>query len=1008
MPTSGGKDQINAQNEARELQQREIKQTILNQVAVILGTPELSLQLALHYSIALQAAFQRGDDAGVAVVFNPQEASQIKQAQQILREVITRNAPQRTSLNEAEVPGEIRRIIEAFATITTTLQQQQLYRDRAEAEHAVKQFITQQMEEQRSRKTGLAQFVSILGENLLHELDQVFPVATEETEDRQQDTSQVPPHLYERINTLLEKINRLYGFLNHDREDARQTARDQLNNAVKILQRIQKNLELYQRRVNDDTSIPVPEQATRLEQIEAALDRITQAVDETARRIERSNQVLTEQNELREFQEWNDREEIRSLRNAIQAVFTAVQLDGAGINIAPHSRNPGALTTADLQGAVNDLTALRDRARAANLLDRSRFGQRTAEEVLRLVGDDENSGRYGEAQEHLRKAIELSNQEPKEIAARKEIDRLWKIIFSNYQAAINGPESQVTKAAQEILEKHAQYLSDKERKMIEITFKLRDAMFVGSGRDASRHLAWESNKEARQTVMKYDVTMEDLRTILNYGRLSYEDASGTVHAVDLTAVFDTIHDEYFAGPFEYAPGKFWDYAGQGNPTTKTREETNPPVPTIMELVEQDFPEIKQFPAFVKDTVFFMLFIAEPRMDQFITRYLCYQGSPIPGFDAEDADSAAPLAGVGYKAQSGGSFPVHRLLAMITRFPESLNGYADGEKVLHDKYLGEGADAGAWRKFMATWNKYLTAMNPYFNSVEVHEVTYPDNKKPHNMDILISVRNRFLYENFPAGFPYVQAHPDMKIRPTLWDIAKGKWRGADIPVMSYFDYTTLSENVRAFENYVDAEFKQIHSEHEVDTAVSGLVDSIKVFKALIFYLEDIESADRKRREARAADTGMDPEPSKKLNQLVSIVQLMSLVYLKRLYVKYKESEEKKFQESKRGEQKYSKERFKTTLSKFSTIVLHVLMEAGTLPGPILTGGDFPLQPILERMQGKTGFGLALNKWSVIFEDDEFVESGKAKRKFETFWPTEFTHIYESWMREPKLKDKDPNE
>jgi len=699
-----------------------------------------------------------------------------------------------------------------------------------------------------------------------------------------------------------------------------------------------------------------------------AVEKITILVTAAQKAIENSNTEIADyQRRMKEIEDkdeydaWKAKAELVNLIAAIDSVLSGVIVDNPGINVWP--MDPSGFVETSLVTMRTDLNNKRTTAQNAGLLNRVPTNQSIENDLDELIGSSGSGGRYADAEARIRRAIEITHEDTPEEKARKRIDELWDTIDENFYAFINASSSNTVSEAHEEIKGLQEHLTPEERDLLKIAVEFRDATYHAAGNAHTQHLGWQDLNKARGEIVPL-LNVSNLQKFRRFGEFTRTDADGNIYRLRLERIITKIHDEYFNGKYEFQPSRYWNYAASGNPSEKDRADG---VPTIQELVIRDFPDIMHFPVFIRSSILNFILLSEMRTDQYIREYAQYQGSPIPGFDAIAADDAAPLAAVAYKAQAGASMPIHRVMAMVTRFPKTMGPGASQYRMV-DRHV-------------ARKRRFFSDMAPFLKTVEDPEVTFGNNKDTANLDTMLAVRNKMMWMTFPTGLPFVELSTDLKIKPTLWDWVDGEWLGEPLPKINYFDFKTLEEAFRDFEKFVDDGFRNIDSVETVDTAVSSLVDKIKYFKAMLILMEGNAH-----------------------QELLSIVQLMSIVYLKKLYVRYKSLEKESYKSDKASTlKKVSPERVKFARAKFAKLVKEVMENSKTLPKAVYSGGKFPLEKFLNSLGS-----ILPNEWTARFDDEQFSASVELQSRLKDFWASGFDRVFESWMREPTLPDKDPND
>jgi len=671
-------------------------------------------------------------------------------------------------------------------------------------------------------------------------------------------------------------------------------------------------------------------------------------------------------------------------------------------NIAPHSSAPGAHEKDDLEALKTNLENAYKAIDAAGYLDQTNYSHSsTTDAIEKLVGPTKLGGRYGEAVRRINEAIETAKSEVLKTDQIKKMDELWQMLEDNDKMRGTRGDNKVTDAVdamKRIAKEH--FNNEEERELLDISILLRDAVDEAGGSDWPALLAWADVTKAREAAGSF-ILMDHLRKFRHFGDFAIKDKLGVEHKINIKEVVDFLRNELFNGPFTRSrkhdadvqdeKDRHWNYAAKGNPTGNLvyDEHTNPNgVFTINQVLEREFPELAHFPDFIKLAMRRFVVVSEMRSDAYIPEYAMYQGSPVPGFDATASADASPMAAILYKAQSGASLPKYRVYSMVTRLPEKVSSITR-----YSLPIPSGLPSGfrSWmnktfsplkEKFSATEVVYersiYAAMEPP-NSTEREKKS--SNKSVKNLETFVMVRNRMIADFSPYGIDYVQLHEDLKFQPTLWDWINGQWRGEkmkDVP--TYYQFRTMQEEIREFDKFVDGDFGTIHSVDQLDTAMGQLVDRIKNFKGMWICLPKGERT------------------------FANTIQLMSVVYLKKIYNKYSALLGEGVPEGAPPSVRFRRENLKPKAKRFAEVAQKVLGSAATLPQEVYSKGDHPLQKVIEQLDGWHSIG---RPWRLFFDDEREVRSHDLSRTFENMWGPEFKTIYDNWLREPTIEEQDPN-
>lgn len=620
-------------------------------------------------------------------------------------------------------------------------------------------------------------------------------------------------------------------------------------------------------------------------------------------------------------------------------------------------------------------------------------------EIDKLVGEDGSAGAVKEAKDKIQELLNFS--EGKEVRmAREKIDEHWEKIMSLWTALVNNPTENRVSDSVDTIRELLKYLTPEERQIFEWGIKMRDAVNAASGPEAFRHLGWYPNfRESRSKARVY-VDAQELRDFRHMDTdISYFHEDGKQRSINVTTLINKIADDYLVNDYRYLDSQKVKHAKEKNKANSSYDATTDPenfseynyaqfgnpddatlsngVPKIQDRLKQDFPDLKDFPGFILDTIVHFVILSELRTDRFVRRYAKYKGSPVPGFDAGSIEDFAPMATIMYKAQSGGSLPSHRSFALVAKLPDSIpgNNYEiqnDGKSKPDDHGGKSGGDLVS--KANAFKGKIV-------RNIGVKEVVPADVRALHNLRTFAMVRDEMLYEFAPLGFEFVRMQPDLKIMPSFWDWTEGKWGDMELGAITYNDFNEITKAFHEFEEFID-KVPTLSQPTEVDTLVGNLVDKIKNFKAIFMLL----------------NRNPDSKPAANKNVFVDTVQLLALVYLKRLFEQY----QKMYKEHK--VHKGILESFKGSRELFLEIAIKIIEEAKTLPSDVSQKGDYPLLHVLEDANG--GFLNKFKKWAMFF-DDSAVSSEDPLLNLQRNLGAEFVVTYQNWLRDPSVAEKDPN-
>jgi hypothetical protein len=666
----------------------------------------------------------------------------------------------------------------------------------------------------------------------------------------------------------------------------------------------------------------------------------------------------------------------------------------------------------ELKLAKRDLQRKRRSAEGmATSVVREKFGDNN--ELMAIIKDEVDSnvqGEYQEVVETLGEAIvearrvmletpqpdpteeeepvgAVENAEPMDRqSVMRELDELWLKLSKNYKAQINSPQSTGIQTSVERMRDLIKELTPAERELMEIAFKMRDAVYQESGEDASVFLAWSNKNPAAEARIKARETVDanDLRAYRHdFDNLVVLDDSENPVSINLTEIIEKIENDYFNGPCHYDPAdpsKLRNYAALGNPgendAAKIMPEDGTPiigVPTIEQMIRRDFPETKWLPDFVIGSIDNFIIASEMRNNFYIPEYAGYQGSPIPGFDGSPSENSAPMAACLYKAQSGGAFPKHRVMATVTRLPKP-------EEM--DLYLLQHGNQDGYYVYKGHRPSFVGGYHG--KAFNIQETALGRSKAPDNIEKWIEIRNKMIAEFTATPLDYVRLRPDLKIKPTFYDWIRGSWEGSVRPLgkLTYHEFIQTEAFFVDYEKFVDSEFKSPDGTKDVDTAISLMVDKIRDFKLLL-------------------DPRVRMEDDKQI--FLKVVQLMAIVCLKKVFIAFSKHLLKERQQAP-GDRWTKRSGYQLALTQFHEIADKILKESKTLPSCVLNDGDFALSKVMEDIGLPLGMA-EFKHWGKFFTNDVEAQSEEFNRKVERRIEPPFMKEYQNWMRDPTLKEEE---
>ncbi len=648
-------------------------------------------------------------------------------------------------------------------------------------------------------------------------------------------------------------------------------------------------------------------------------------------------------------------EELKELRKLIEAWVSATRI---------------CLSTSDVSSARELLGVLDEIEKQISL-----FGFRTNPEAVQSLSTFETVSKAW--RKSLKELIDKEKIVDNREKATARLNELWSLMQTNYKAQVNAEQvTEVTAAAKEMRQLAKDYLTPLELQVMEASFGLRDAANTFGGENSDIFLGWSDKMPAEKARIEARVLCdEDKLRLFRHASLRYEDAAGVEHKLDLNKIFEKI-ELYFNGPYSYDPSdpsKKHNYAANGNPDKKAQASG---VPTIQQMIERDYPEILNYPDFIRQSIHNFIIVAEMRSKYYIWEYAGYKGSPIPGFDGGPSEAAAPVAAILYKAQSGGFLPKHRVIAALTRLPDpSDSGWS--------KYNPDGGP----RTLSLVSNKPDYVGNYLTGAFGMPESTVGRNKEPTNVETYIKVRSRLIADMMTKNPGFVTLRPDFQIIPTFYDWIRGKWEGSSIPLgeLTYHNFLKTEEALKAFEAYVDMDYRPPNSLESVDTVLGILVEKVRDFKLLL------------------PDAGFLTYAPGEKNILLDLTQLMMIIYLKRVYSTFRQL--KPVERRQRGVSRFlQKGALSTTLKEFAEICAPVILSQATLPDSVKDQGSFPLREVLGQLEhaGHIEVGMGKN-WIGFFEDNSEVAEEKRYREDEKKQNPPFRTTYQNWMRDPTVTE-----
>ncbi len=606
--------------------------------------------------------------------------------------------------------------------------------------------------------------------------------------------------------------------------------------------------------------------------------------------------------------------------------------------------------------------------------------QKKLKSKKRKTGQDEGTGETGlvrqtEQTDQTKQAEQAEAIKTVEVGEYGKIppwqgkfDRLWNILQDTYRKyPSSSPEiydlvSQLT----EIVEEH---FSEEEKKAYRRALLMRDVVNPNA---ISRHLCAENFEAIRKEAFLNEA--QELREFMALENVFGVSIKDIVKYIENDA-FENIKHE--VKKEDGSTDRFfnWDYAANGDPDQEFLAKGSL---TLKELLENNFPRLKEIPKFVSDSLIAFVIVSELRYHKFYPYYNYYQSSPVNGMNAEALLPWGIPGYLGYKAASITKIPGYNSILMLTRFPSNKDLFKKpktaGEEGYVDVSFEKNWARGRFKRQELVENRVDTfegdLMTPIGNSKKKRFLDALENRKT-----MMEVRNALCWMFSPdTEFGFVELNPDMQLLPSPWDVIRGEWRGQEIRI-TLDDLFEVYEQFDQFAKEID-NTPVVSSPMQAMTYLSELISNTSKYK-VIFTKLNIDKDPKKS----------DFNPAFK--ELRELVQLMYMFYIKKLFDQY----------IKLPKMKGLSYALTPKHVLFAQEVIAEVESDKTLPGFIR---DFIIENMRQVDLVPTG------KWGVIFYPPVVEDDTPLFIKYQQKIGGDFAITFNRWLKPAKREEKDPNQ
>lgn len=557
----------------------------------------------------------------------------------------------------------------------------------------------------------------------------------------------------------------------------------------------------------------------------------------------RRNELQAQAAETQNLAQWQT--ETTQLRNAVADIE---RLDEK--KVKPHSNDPAAKDTGQLDGYKSRLTTRYNEQRTKGNLDTG-SNQRVNSEIVILVGPDKISGSYGKAQAKIDKMIELSKKEKeksKEERARARIEQLWVNIRSNEKVTKDNPADQNSLNSEYvpsrdnietagILPLVREFFPDEINKW-NIKINLHNGFNAAANQDVFKQFyfidATGSRSRAPSHVdfgnMREYAKMAEIKPLFNSLNNYFESPQKYTYGTNRVTGNKELITTQDVNDYDNVVTVEHDYARDGNPNA---DQTAAGALTIGELLKLEHPDAWGSDI---DALQYLGILGEIRLKYYTPYYADYLKTADGTFDTKVIAYHAPMAAILYRIRGYGKIPANmNLLWQILRLPgPPTNGQTEYTQALDPKINND-------RKVLK--RGYV----PEYVPPDCPEDTHHHGPGPkhykkirghgynnHQVEEAIEVRymRDQMLTRYYRDFEGVRLDDSLTIIPFMWDIIFDKKYGA-ITYKEYSDsFVKWKEFLEAAQYPAD-----IKKPSDINDRIGGLVGKISPFKAFFGVLKE---------------------------------------------------------------------------------------------------------------------------------------------------------------------------
>ncbi|MBU0974803.1 hypothetical protein KKD03_03835 [Patescibacteria group bacterium] len=515
---------------------------------------------------------------------------------------------------------------------------------------------------------------------------------------------------------------------------------------------------------------------------------------------------------------------------------------------------------------------------------------------VKIFGGDSDEGDYKKA---LDKLDRLKNDLDESMTL---IEKQIHALNTHYNAQVNSTTETVISGNVRELKTLVEHQSSEFKALMNYYFRFRDGFYPNTTKNVPNTLMYGDSSSETRFAMRLLFNTPELIGFRSIGEVSFMDSDGGEHKIDVTKMVEKL-EWYFdninwqIGYYDSGAPKTFSYAKNGNPKVGELDNHGLSVPRIEERLSNDFPELENMPSFVLAAFRLFIPLSEMRKDSIVIDFAAYQVSPIPKIqDFEDLPVIAPMAQHLYNVQSS-TFIDKGLQSYLFKLPT-----IETTTAIERHHWDNANTVVELPKDKVGFQMEMQDKVSYILPADV--------RNRDNIELSTQIEEVLRTFASPTEIGKVQLKTHLKILPSFYEIVKGEFDGKKLiyrPTLE--EYNNLMKDIQAFYDLVSKDFRPLKNIDDLDTHVGELIASIKKFKGIFTVIE-----------------------TKKDELFTPYVQLLMLVYIKKLFNSYKGliEKEKREQGVRYLNLKYLSERVNSPLHRFVEIVSPMLRSSKTLP------------------------------------------------------------------------------